>query len=63
MYFGMIGAFIFIIIQLVLIVDLAHSWNESWVGKMEDSDGKGWYCGMYSTEGLSQGPVYQSFGP
>lgn len=49
MYFGMIGAFIFIIIQLVLIVDLAHSWNESWVGKMEDSDGKGWYCALLSS--------------
>ncbi|XP_072037836.1 serine incorporator 1-like isoform X2 [Amphiura filiformis] len=49
MYFGMIGAFIFIIIQLVLIVDLAHSWNESWVEKMEDSDGKGWYCALLTS--------------
>ena len=30
MWFGMIGGFMFIIIQLVLIIDFAHSWAESW---------------------------------
>ncbi|XP_041473224.1 probable serine incorporator isoform X2 [Lytechinus variegatus] len=49
MYFGMIGAFSFIVIQLVLLVDFAHSWNESWVGRMEDSEHKGWYCALMSS--------------
>ncbi|RXG60455.1 Serine incorporator 1 [Armadillidium vulgare] len=40
MYFGMIGGFLFIIIQLVLIIDFAHSWAESWVDK---------YCALLSS--------------
>nr|XP_002739996.1 PREDICTED: serine incorporator 1-like [Saccoglossus kowalevskii] len=46
MIIGMIGAFIFIIIQLVLLIDFAHSWNESWVEKMEDSNSKAWYFAL-----------------
>ena len=30
MYFGLAGAFLFILVQLVLIVDFAHSWAEHW---------------------------------
>lgn len=33
---GMIGAFIFMVVQMVLLVDFAHSWAESWIEKMED---------------------------
>ena len=36
MYFGMIGGFLFILIQLVLIVDFAHSWAEAWYANRED---------------------------
>lgn len=35
-WIGLIGAFVFMIIQLILLVDFAHSWNESWVAKAED---------------------------
>ncbi|XP_033114310.1 probable serine incorporator isoform X2 [Anneissia japonica] len=45
-YFGLVGAFIFILIQLVLIVDFAHTWNESWVDKVEETGNRGWYYGL-----------------
>lgn len=40
------GAFFFILIQLVLLVDFAHSWNESWVEKMETGNSRGWYAAL-----------------
>ncbi|XP_050040457.1 probable serine incorporator isoform X1 [Dermacentor andersoni] len=46
MYFGMIGGFLFIVIQLILIIDFAHSWANSWVEKFEESQSKGWYCAL-----------------
>uniref|UniRef100_A0A8C9WFX0 Serine incorporator 1 n=1 Tax=Scleropages formosus TaxID=113540 RepID=A0A8C9WFX0_SCLFO len=42
-YVGMAGAFCFILIQLVLLIDFAHSWNESWVEKMEEGNSRCWY--------------------
>jgi len=42
MYFGMIGGLLFIIIQLILIIDFAHSWAESWVGNYEETESKAW---------------------
>jgi len=33
---ALIGAIVFTVIQLILLVDFAHSWNESWVGKVEN---------------------------
>lgn len=46
MYFGMIGGFLFILIQLILIVDFAHTWAESWVGSYEESESRGWYAAL-----------------
>jgi len=46
MYFGMVGGFLFILIQLVLIIDFAHSWAESWVSKYEETESKGWYFAL-----------------
>ncbi|KAG8519718.1 Serine incorporator 3 [Galemys pyrenaicus] len=49
---GMGGAFIFILIQLVLLVDLAHSWNESWVNRMEEGNPRCWYAVLLSVTSL-----------
>ncbi|XP_055508501.1 serine incorporator 1-like [Leucoraja erinacea] len=50
---GTAGAFCFILIQLVLLIDFAHSWNESWVGKMEDGHSKCWYTALVSITSLN----------
>lgn len=57
MYFGMIGAFLFIGIQLILIVDMAHNWAEAWVSKYEEEESKGWYCALLSATGIGYGLV------
>ncbi|CAL1608818.1 unnamed protein product [Knipowitschia caucasica] len=43
---GSAGAFFFILIQLILLVDFAHSWNEAWVGNMNASSSRGWYAAL-----------------
>ncbi|KAL7843081.1 hypothetical protein AOLI_G00245930 [Acnodon oligacanthus] len=50
---GTSGAFFFILIQLVLLVDFAHSWNESWVDKMESGNSKAWYGALLCVMGLN----------
>ncbi|XP_053106888.1 serine incorporator 3 [Hemicordylus capensis] len=45
---GAFGAFCFILIQLVLLVDFAHSWNESWVERMEEGNARCWYAALLS---------------
>jgi len=52
MYFGFIGAFLFILIQLVLIIDFAHSWAEIWVGKYEETESKNWLIALLFVTGL-----------
>lgn len=47
-YFGVVGSFIFILIQLILLVDFAHTWNQKWVEKAESGNNKCWYAGMSS---------------
>ncbi|XP_028590898.1 serine incorporator 3 isoform X1 [Podarcis muralis] len=49
---GTCGAFCFILIQLVLLVDFAHSWNESWVERMEEGNSKCWYAALLACTGL-----------
>ncbi|XP_035705371.1 probable serine incorporator isoform X2 [Folsomia candida] len=57
MYFGMIGGFAFILIQLILIVDFAHSWAENWISQYEESESRGWYCALLSATGFGYGVV------
>ncbi|MED6272466.1 Serine incorporator 1, partial [Characodon lateralis] len=47
-YFGVVGSFIFIIIQLILLVDFAHSWNQSWLEKAENGNKKCWFAALLS---------------
>ncbi|KAJ7999588.1 hypothetical protein DPEC_G00195970 [Dallia pectoralis] len=45
-WFGVVGAFLFICSQLILLVDFAHSWNESWTGKREAGNSKRWFAAL-----------------
>ncbi|XP_074542846.1 serine incorporator 2 [Halichoeres trimaculatus] len=45
-YFGVVGSFIFIIIQLILLIDFAHSWNQSWLEKAEEGNTKCWFAAL-----------------
>lgn len=47
-YFGVVGSFIFIIIQLILLVDFAHSWSQSWLQKAEEGNTKCWFAALLS---------------
>ncbi|XP_066479674.1 serine incorporator 3 [Tiliqua scincoides] len=49
---GTAGAFCFILIQLVLLVDFAHSWNESWVDRMEEGNARCWYAALLTCTSL-----------
>lgn len=47
MIVGLIGAFLFLIIQLILLIDFAHGWAESWVEKYEETESKCYYFGKF----------------
>ncbi|XP_027707360.1 serine incorporator 3 [Vombatus ursinus] len=47
-YIGMFGAAIYILIQLILLVDCAHSLNEGWVNRMEEGNARCWYAVLLS---------------
>ncbi|CAG06009.1 unnamed protein product, partial [Tetraodon nigroviridis] len=52
-YFGVVGSFIFIIIQLILLVDFAHSWNLAWLQNAEDGNRKCWFGALLSVTVLN----------
>ncbi|KAF0991956.1 hypothetical protein HZS_7042 [Henneguya salminicola] len=44
MVIGIISSFIFILIQLILLIDFAHAWNELWLERGEEDTS--WYGGL-----------------
>lgn len=46
LYIGMIGGYIFILLQLILLIDFAYNWSESWVEKYETTGNKRWYWAL-----------------
>lgn len=51
-YAALVGAFLFILIQLLLLVDFAHTWSERWVEKWENSDDARWYYALLGSTGV-----------
>ncbi|XP_013794023.1 probable serine incorporator [Limulus polyphemus] len=47
MYFGLFGGFLFILVQLVVLIDFSHSWAESWVEKSEENNSNSWYYALF----------------
>lgn len=48
MWIGMIGGFLFILIQLVLIIDFAHGLAESWIEKYNENESRACYAGLFA---------------
>lgn len=46
MWIGMIGGFLFILIQLILIVDFAHGLAEKWVDTYEEEESRCCFAGL-----------------
>lgn len=46
MYAGLTGGFMFIMIQIILIIDFAHSWSISWVEKVDTGNTNFWYIAL-----------------
>lgn len=45
MIIGLIGSFLFIIIQMILIIDFAHAWNTMWLEGYESNNNKCYLAG------------------
>ncbi len=43
---GMVGGLAFILVQLVLIVDFAHSWAERWQANFHESGNQNWFYSL-----------------
>ncbi|KAL5103297.1 Serine incorporator 3 [Taenia crassiceps] len=49
MIFGIIGASLLILLQLILLVDFAHTWNEKWTEAYHETHHRGYACGLISS--------------
>jgi len=47
-WIALVGAGFFVIVQLIFLVDFAHSWAENWIGKMEEDfdNDKKWFVAL-----------------
>jgi len=45
-YFALGGSAVFIVLQLVLLVDFAHKWSESWIGNYEENQSRFWVVAL-----------------
>jgi len=69
MIIGLIGSFLFILIQLILIIDFSHMWNGAWLDRHDDSQNKCWLIGkqlslsLYDviTDWSSEPPVFLKY--
>jgi len=52
---GMVGGFIYLILQFVQVLDSAHSLAESWLDKWEQTEDKRWYLALLLTTIISYG--------
>ncbi len=48
MWIGMLGGMAFILVQLVLIVDFAHTWAETWQENYRSSADQNWFWALLS---------------
>jgi hypothetical protein len=42
-YISLVGSVLFTLVQLFMLVDFAHSWNESWVAKYHETQNRNWF--------------------
>ena len=45
LHLSRVGAMVFIIIQQIILIDLAYNWNDAWVGKADSCDRLEWGSG------------------
>ncbi|XP_065063887.1 uncharacterized protein LOC135690298 [Rhopilema esculentum] len=46
MYACLVGGFVFMMYQIVMVIDFGHSWSVSWAEKLDSNSSKLWYLAM-----------------